>query len=281
MKILVTGGSGYLGTYVRGFFEADDFSRRLGLDIRDEEAVKQVADYDAVIHLAAHFDKEHSGAHECYRTNAEGTANVIRNMRPGSTFIYASTKDVYGTHAEGFEFVDEHTSTEYCGQSAFEWSKLIGERYVEYYARKQEIRACIFRLSTIFARPSEDNASGIVTHYVESIKHRTPIRLPVEADPVRDILYVDDFSRACRSFIHSKTVDYGLYNLGGGRLNAVSLRDIIKRVGAMIEIEPVIQEDPSIPVPVPLRYVSDITRISDELDWRPQVGIDAGLRVIL
>ena len=49
----------------------------------------------------------------------------------------------------------------------------------------------------------------------------------------------------------------------------------------MIEIEPVIQEDPSIPVPVPLRYVSDITRVSDELDWRPQVGIDAGLRVIL
>jgi nucleoside-diphosphate-sugar epimerase len=202
-------------------------------------------------------------------------------MRPGSTFIYASTKDVYGSHAEGFEYVDEHTSTEYCGQSAFEWSKLIGERYVEYYARKQEIRACIFRLSTIFARPSEDNSPGIVTHYVESIKHRTPIRLPVEADPVRDILYVDDFSRACRQFIHSKTVDYGLYNLGGGRLNAVSLRDIIKRVSAMIEIEPAIQEDPSIPVPVPLRYVSDITRAGDELDWRPQVGIDAGLQVIL
>jgi nucleoside-diphosphate-sugar epimerase len=281
MKILVTGGSGYLGTYVRGFFEADDFSRRVGLDIRDEEAVKQVANYDAVIHLAAHFDKDHSGAHECYRTNAEGTANLIRNMRPGSTFIYASTKDVYGSHAEGFEYVDEHTSTEYCGQSAFEWSKLIGERYVEYYARKQEIRACIFRLSTIFARPSEDNSPGIVTHYVESIKHRTPIRLPVEADPVRDILYVDDFSRACRQFIHSKTVDYGLYNLGGGRLNAVSLRDIIKRVSAMIEIEPAIQEDPSIPVPVPLRYVSDITRAGDELDWRPQVGIDAGLQVIL
>ena len=281
MKILVTGGSGYLGTYVRDFFDADDFSRRVGLDIRDEEAVKQVAEYDAVIHLAAHFDKEHSGAHECYRTNAEGTANVIRNMRPGSTFIYASTKDVYGSHAEGFEYVDEHTSTEYCGQSAFEWSKLIGERYVEYYARKQEVRACIFRLSTIFARPSEDNAPGIVTHYVESIKHRRPIRLPVEADPVRDILYVEDFSQACRSFLYSKKVNYGLYNLGGGRLNAVSLRDIIKRVSSMIEIEPVIMEDPSIPVPVPLRYVSDITRISEELDWRPLTGIDDGLHRIL
>ena len=281
MRILVTGGSGYLGTFVRQFFEADDFSRRSGLDILDEEAVKQVAEYDAVIHLAAHFDKDHSGAQECYRTNAEGTANVIRNMRPGSAFVYASTKDVYGSNADGFEYVDEATSTDYCGQSAFEWSKLIGERYVEYYARKQEIRACIFRLSTVFARPSDGNAPGIITHYVESIKHRTPIRLPAGVDPVRDILDVDDFSRACREFIYSKKVNFGLYNLGGGRLNEVSVRDIIKRVSSMIEIEPIIQEDPSLPAPVPLRYVSDITRVGDELDWRPHIGIEAGLRTIL
>ena len=45
-----------------------------------------------------------------------------------------------------------------------------------------------------------------------------------------------------------KTVEFGLYNLGGGRMNAVSVRDIIKRVSAMIEIEPVIQEDPATPL---------------------------------
>lgn len=280
MRILVTGGSGYLGIYVRQFFSADNFSRRLSLDIRDEEAVRQVADYDAVIHLAAHFDKDHSGAEECYRTNAEGTANVIRNMRPGSVFIYASTKDVYGSNAGGLEFVDESTSTAYCGQSAFEWSKLMGEQYVEYYARKQEVRACIFRLSTVFARPSDDNPPGIVTHFAESIKNRRPIRLSAKADPVRDILYVDDFSRACRAFIHSE-VEFGLYNLGGGRLNAVSLRAIIKKVGKLIEIEPIVENDPSIPLPVPLRYVSNITHAGKELGWKPQIGVDDGLRVIL
>lgn len=280
MRTLVTGGSGYLGTYVRQFFEADDFSRRSNLDILDEEAVKQVADYDLVIHLAAHFDKEHSGAEQCFLTNAEGTANVIRNMRPGSAFIYASTKDVYGSHAEGYKSVNESTSTAYCGQSPFEWSKLIGERYVEYYAHKQEIRACIFRLSTVFARPSEGNPPGIITHYVESIKHRTPIRLPAGVDPVRDILHVDDFSRACHWFVNSH-VHYGLYNLGGGRQNTVSVREIIHRVSKMIDIKPVIQEDPSLPAPVPLRYVSDLTRVELELGWRLQIGIDEGLRTLL
>lgn len=280
MKTLVTGGSGYLGTYVRSFFSANDFSRRTDLDIRDPEAVKTIADFDAVIHLAAHFDKSPEGAEECFRTNAEGTANVIRNVKPGAVFIYASTKDVYGSHANDLEYVPESTSTEYCGQSAFEWSKLIGEQYVEYFARQQNVRACIFRLSTVFARPSEGNESGIVTHYVESIKHRQPIRLPAETDPVRDILYVDDFSRACRAFIKSER-KFGLYNLGGGRINAVSLRDLIARIAKQIEIEPVIQEDPNIPTPVPLRYVSDITRVTDDLGWQPQIGVDDAVRVML
>jgi CDP-paratose 2-epimerase len=280
MKTLVTGGSGYLGTYVRNFFSADDFSRRSNLDILDPEAVKAIADYDVVIHLAAHFDKSPEGAEQCFRTNAEGTANVIRNVKPGAVFIYASTKDVYGRHANDLEYVPESTSTAYCGQSAFEWSKLIGERYVEYFARQRNVRACIFRLSTVFARPSEGNEPGIVTHYVESIKYRQPIRLPAEVDPVRDILYVDDFSRACRAFINSDRT-FELYNLGGGRINAVSLRDLIKMIGSKIEIEPVVQDDPTIPAPVPLRYVSDVARIAGDLGWRPQIGVDDAVRVLM
>jgi nucleoside-diphosphate-sugar epimerase len=280
MRTLVTGGSGYLGTFVRNFFGAEDFSRRSGFDVRDEQAVARIADYDVVIHLAAHFDKSPEGASECFRTNAIGTANVLRNMKPGAIIIYASTKDVYGSHAEGLEFVDETVSTDYCGQTAFEWSKLMGERYVEYYAHARNLRACIFRLSTIFARPSDDNAPGIVTHYVESVKHRLPVRLPANVDPVRDILYVDDFSRACRVFINS-AVQFGRYNLGGGRLNAISLRELLQRIGKIVDIEPVIQDDPAMPTPVPLRYVSDTTRVEKELDWRPQIGIDHGIGVIL
>ena len=111
MKTLVTGGSGYLGTFVRNFFAADDFSRRSGFDVRDEQAVERVADYDVVIHLAAHFDKSPDGAAECFRTNAEGTANVIRNMKPGSAFVYASTKDVYGSNVGEIDTVNETAST--------------------------------------------------------------------------------------------------------------------------------------------------------------------------
>lgn len=280
MRILVTGGSGYLGTHVRRFFSADDFSRRSGLDILDPRDAEKLADYDVVIHLAGYLDKHPDGADQCFRTNANGTLNLIRNMQPGSILIYASTKDVYGKHATSFQEVAEDCRTDYQGQSAFEWSKLIGEHYVEYYAQKLNLRASIFRLSAVYARPTSGNDNGFVTHYVESVKHGWPIKLPSGGDPIRDILHVDDFSRACQAFIDSSRV-FGLYNLGGGRGNAASLRELIQRVGTMIDLQPVIEELAAIPLPVPLHYISDLTRLREELGWQPQVGIEEGLRGLL
>ena len=280
MKILVTGGSGYLGTHVRRFFSADDFSRRSGLNILNEDDARKVSDYDVVIHLAALLDKDPRAADESFRTNVEGTANLLRNMEPGSCFIYASTKDVYGSHANNYAEVPETCPTDFCGQSALEWSKLIGEKYVEYYASARRLRACVFRISSVYARPTPGNENGFVTHYVESVKHRWPIRLPAAADPTRDILFVDDLSRACQSFIDSARY-FGLYNLGGGHENAASLREIIRKVGEMIEVTPVIEDDPSIAPPVSVRYVSDLTRIRQELGWQPRTGIEEGLRNLL
>ncbi len=280
MKILVTGGSGYLGTHVCRFFNADDFSRRTGHDILNDEDLEIVADYDAVIHLAAHLDKDPAAADLCFRTNAEGTANVLKHLKPNAAFIYASTKDVYGSHPDLQQPVSETCSTEYSGQTAFEWSKLIGERYVEYFARRNEVRACIFRMSTVYARPSEGNEASFVTHYVESVKRGWPIQLPLDGRPVRDILQVDDFSRACQSFIDSVHAS-GLYNLGGGMRNSVSLRELVGLIGKQIELEPVLVDAGPLPPNVPLSYVSDLTKIREQLGWQPQVGIAAGIRGLL
>ncbi|MFN2515975.1 MAG: NAD-dependent epimerase/dehydratase family protein [Pyrinomonadaceae bacterium] len=280
MRILVTGGSGYLGTHVRRFFNADDFSRRAGHDILNSEHVKLVANYDAVIHLAAYLDKDPDGAELCFRTNAEAVANLVRNLQPNSVFIYASTKDVYGSNADSYAEVPESCPTNYQGQSGLEWSKLIGERYVEYYAGQRNVRACIFRMSSVYARPSEGNENGFVTNYVESVKRRRSIRVPLGGHPIRDILHVEDFSRACRAFIDSSLAG-GLYNLGGGKENAATLLEIIGSIGNLIHVDPKIVHDDTLPHPVPVNYVSDLSRIREQLGWRPQIGIEEGLRSLL
>ena len=280
MKVLVTGGSGYLGTHVRRFFNAEDLSRRSHLDVLSPLDAARAGVYEVVIHLAAYSSKNPADADNCFRTNVGGTVNLLREMQPNSVFIFASTRDVYGSHADDYAEVPEGCSTEYQHQSPLEWSKLIAERYVEYYAAQRNFRACIFRLSTVYARSSEGNENGFVTHYVEAVKRGWPLRLPLEGRPVRDILHVDDFSGACRAFIDS-SVTRGLYNLGGGRENATSLREMIDQVAEIIQCNPVIDENAPLPAPVPLNYISDLTRVREELGWQPQIGIEEGLKSLI
>lgn len=277
MKVLVTGGSGFLGTFVRRFFDADDFSRRSNFDLLNLQDAAIVQDYDVVIHLAAMLDKSPEATEEVFLTNVEGTVNLLRSMRKGSVFIFASTKDVYGRFADNYKVVPETCPTIYAGQTVLEWSKLIAEHYVAFYAYQREFRYCIFRLSAVYAPLSEGNTPNFVTHYAESIKRGIPICLPANCDPVRDILYVDDFSEACKAFIDS-VLPNGLYNLGGGIQNAVSLRELIRRMEEISGFQAVIDEVNKLPSPVPLNYISDLTRINQELGWSPQISVEKGIK---
>jgi CDP-paratose 2-epimerase len=279
MKILVTGGSGFLGTYVRDYFNADDFSRRSNRDVLNLQDAAVVADYDAVIHLAAELDKSPENAESVFLTNVEGTINLLRSMRENSVFIFASTKDVYGRFADNYKEVPESCPIVYAGQSPLEWSKFVAEKYCEYYAYQNDFRSCIFRLSTIYARNSEGNTPNFVTHYANAINYGETLRLPANGTPRRDFLHVQDFARGCEAFIDS-ALRHGIYNLGGGAQNALTLRELVETLEKVSGLQAVIDEENPLPAPVPMNYVSDLSLVTQELDWKPQVGLEEGLKTL-
>lgn len=279
MKVLVTGGSGYLGTHVQSYFDADDLSRRTGHDVLNMQDAVIVGDYDMVIHLAADLDKRPQSAEQVFLTNVEGTVNLLREMREDAVFIFASTKDVYGRFADNFAEVPETCQTLYAGQSALEWSKLIAERYVEYYSHARKFRSCIFRLSTVYAPISEGNTPGFVAAYADAINKGENIRLPAGGSPRRDILHVDDLARASDAF-GSSVIRHGLYNLGGGPKNSLSLIDLVRKLEEASGLQAVIDEENPLPPPVPLNYVSDLSLVKQELEWEPTVSLDDGLKTL-
>ena len=277
MKILVTGGSGFLGTHIKKFFDADDFSRRSGLDILNMQDAQRVKDYDVVIHLAALLDKSPDATEMVYLTNVDGTINLLRSMNENAVFIFASTKDVYGRFADNYPEVPEICPTVYAGQSALEWSKLIAERYVEFYAHQNNFRSCIFRLSTVYAAKSEGNTPNFVSYYADAFNTGEPLRLPANGTPRRDLLAVEDFAKACQAFIDS-IIKHGLYNLGGGRENAVTLRELFGKLETASGYQTSIDEENPLPAPVPMNYVSDLSLVKQELDWKPEISLDEGLK---
>jgi nucleoside-diphosphate-sugar epimerase len=276
MKVLVTGGSGYLGTHVRKFFDADDFSRASGLDLLRLQDAKVVGNYDLVIHMAAHLDKSPEAAEQVFLTNVEGTVNILREVREDAAFIFVSTKDVYGRFADNFREVPETCPTLYSGQSALEWSKLIAERYVEYFAHQRRFRSCIFRLSTAYAPPTAGNTPNFVGYYADAINKGEIIKLPANGRPLRDLLYIDDLSDACLSFVDS-AIRHGLYNIGGGRENTLSLLDLVAKLENVSGLQAVV-DDTDDTQPVPMNYVSDLSLIDQELGWSPKTSLDDGLR---
>lgn len=281
MNVLVTGGSGFLGVHLRRFFNADDLSRRNGLDILNLADVRCVADYDAVIHLAAYLNKSDENAEESFLVNVEGTVNLLKEMPANAAFIFASTRDVYGKYADNFAEIPETCPTDYHGQSPLEWSKLIAERYVEYYAAQRGFRSAIFRLSTVYAPRTEENETNFVGHYIDMINRGELLQLPYGGRPVRDLLYVDDLALACRRFMDCE-IKHGIYNIGGGRENAMSLSELVKKMEEVSGLQAVVttDEDDDSKLPVPQNYVSDISKAKEELDWQPKTDLDRGLKLL-
>jgi CDP-paratose 2-epimerase len=71
-----------------------------------------------------------------------------------------------------------------------------------------------------------------------------------------------------------------IYNLGGGRENALTLRQIIEKMEEITNLQAVIDEENPLPAPVPMNYVSDLSMVMQELDWKPEISLDEGLKTL-
>jgi nucleoside-diphosphate-sugar epimerase len=277
-RILITGGSGYLGSHVRNYFGADNFSRSIGRDVTNPDHASCIADYDAVVHLAASVDKTDDGEPAAFDVNVRGTVNLLRFLRKDQIFLMTSTKEVYGRHANALESVNEECPIDR-RWGAYAWSKFIAEECVAYYAVRARARAAVFRLSTTYAPVNARGKGTFVNLFADSIRNGDVISLAGGGCQVRDFLHVNDFARAIERFLASD-VRFGTFNIGGGASNATTLNGLAETLGALIGRAPRVESVNS-PQSVQTRYVTDNGKAGAELGWSPEISLRAGLRTIL
>jgi CDP-paratose 2-epimerase len=298
--LLVRPGTGWnLDWLKRAYSGRVEFTRG---DVRDSRAVVEaVRRADVIFHLAAQVAVTTSlvDPRTDFEINALGTLNVLEAVRQTGKdrpFLYTSTNKVYGAMA-GIPVAEDPSRYRYVGRpwgidetqpldfhSPYGCSKGAADQYVRDYARIYGLPTVVFRMSCIYGPHqfgTEDQ--GWVAHFVISALAGRPVTIYGDGKQVRDVLYVTDLVAAMRAAVDRIKVTAGrIYNIGGGPENTLSVWHEFSAVLAEILGSPL--PEPSF---APWRpgdqkvYVSDIRQAMQELNWRPQVGVREGLRLLV
>jgi dTDP-glucose 4,6-dehydratase len=305
MKLLVTGGAGFIGSNFVRMALSDKFpdfnveqltvldlltyagdeenlkpiasDKRYKFvkgDIRDLELAKKLMlDADQVVHFAAesHVDRSIEGGSEFVSTNVMGTQVLLDAAKSTNIkrFVHVSTDEVYGSISEG-SWPEDHPLLP---NSPYSASKAGSDLLVRAYNRTHKLDTVITRCSNNYGQYQfpEKVMPLFITNIIEGKK----VPLYGNGLNVRDWLHVDDHCRGIALAL-TKGRSGEVYNIGGGtELTNVELtHKILKAMGVGKEfIQPVEDRKGH-----DLRYSVDISKINKELGYSPQVNFEDGLQ---
>lgn len=296
MKILITGGAGFIGSNLLNhlkknlnqIYVLDNFSNGnsgfdhrkiknlLNGDIKDfkfcEEATR---DMDAVIHLAAKGNVADSikNPDENFQNNVQGTFNILKACAKNEVkkFILASTGGALMGNCE--LPVNENSVPKPI--SPYGASKLACEGYCHAFSHIHGINVTILRFANVYG-PYSLNKIGLVNKVMRNISNNEPIVVYGNGSSTRDFIYVDDLCQGILKALHHKNEGCDLFHLGTGietsitsmintiirasNKEGVSIKYLDKRLGEV------------------LNNFSSPKKAKEKLDFLPSTNIDHGIQ---
>lgn len=297
MKILVTGGAGFIGLNLvekllelnhevvvidklyKG--EAKLLYKRYRCncwvgDICDKEIIENIMSLEnpeVVIHLAAIAGVRDSFKYpnKYVKTNVEGTVNILEGMRKSgiNKLIFASSSSVYGNcGAEKFS----EDMTDIRPISPYACSKLCGEQLIYSYSQAYNINAVCLRFFSVYG-PSQRKDLAI-RKFAEAIDKGIPIDIYGDGTSLRDYTYVDDVVDGIIAAMNYNTSPYEIFNIGSG--NPISLNEMIAAVAEEIgkkavghKVQPQLGDVQ--------RTCADTCKARELLKWEPKITFSEGI----
>lgn len=303
MKILVTGGAGFIGSNFIHYwlkehkedeiinFDALTYAGNLDNlldiennphyqfvkgDITDEEAVNEVVKgVDLIVHFAAesHVDRSISNSADFVHTNVEGTRILLEAAKNNGLirFHHISTDEVFGSLKPGEEKFNEETP--YNPRSPYSASKAASDHLVRAYFHVHNLPVTISNCSNNYGpyQYPEKIIPLFITNLLEGKK------LPVygRGENIRDWIHVDDHNRGLDLIIH-KGLPGETYCLGGGneKSNMEITREILEIMGKDENMIEYVSDRRG----HDFRYAIDFTKAERELGFKPQIDFLSGLK---
>lgn len=317
MKILITGGAGFIGSHVVRLFvnkypsytiynldkltyagnlanlkdiESRDNYRFVKGDIVDADFINKLFaehKFGAVIHLAAesHVDRSITNPLEFVYTNVIGTVNLLNAAKtlykenPASfkLFYHVSTDEVYGALGETGMFTE---TTSYDPHSPYSASKASSDHFVRAYHDTYGLPALISNCSNNYG--PNHFPEKLIPLCISNIKNNKPLPIYGKGENVRDWLYVVDHARAIDVIFHNAKSG-STYNIGGH--NEWTNIDVIRLLCKIMDEKLNRAEGTNEKLITfvkdraghDLRYAIDSTKLQNDLGWKPSLQFEEGL----
>jgi len=300
MRIMVTGGAGFVGSHlcekyvkeghtvfcIDNFMSGDlnnikhlpefgNFKLVKG-DIRDWGILDRVKDIDVIFNMAAqiHVDRSYVEPRLTYEINVLGTQNVLEFARfyDIKKVIHASTSEVYGSAL--YTPIDENHPLN--SPHPYGASKIASDRMCYSYSKTYGMDIKTLRFFNAFGPRQKDvGYGGVISIFLRRILNGFPPIIFGDGEQTRDYTYIDDMIRGYDSAMiyHGKIADP--INFGTGE--EVSINTIAEKLISLSdkELTPVHVEPRKGEVK---RLIADYTRAKELFGWEPMIDFDSGLR---
>ena len=302
MKLLITGGAGFIGSHlcekytkeghtvicldnfmsgnltnIRHLLDYRNFKLTKG-DIRDFDSLEKIMrDVDVVFHLAAqiHVDRSYVEPKLTYKVNVMGTQNVLEVARTHDVkrVIHASTSEVYGS-ALHVPIDEDHPLN---APHPYGASKTAADRMCYAYIQTYEMDIAIMRFFNIFGPRQRDvGYGGVISIFTRRVLNNTPPIIYGDGLQTRDYTYTKDVVNAYDLMLNHDEPITEPINFGTG--NEVSVIELANKIIELCdktgEIEPVYVEARIGEVK---RLIADATKAKNLLGWKPEYNLDDGL----
>ena len=271
----------------------------LDADVRDASRMAQIfqehRDTALILHLAGQVSVTGSitDPRADFDINAAGTLNLLEAMRLAgikAPFIYASTNKVYGGMPQvpitpngtrymyvsnPFGISEEHSLDFH---SPYACSKGAADQYVRDYHRIFGLNTVVFRQSCIYGTHQFGaEEQGWVAWFVIAAQTGKPITLFGDGKQVRDVLFAEDLIDSYEAAAANiDSIAGGVFNIGGGPQNAISLLDLIEYIKERGGVTIDCRATPWRPGDQRI-YVSDIRRAGQQFGWTPRIQWQQGI----
>ncbi|MFC1585464.1 NAD-dependent epimerase/dehydratase family protein [Fibrobacterota bacterium] len=303
-NILVTGGAGFVGSHLckrimndgHNVVTVDDLSNGkvenvpdgvefIHVDIAQDKFFSLLKDYafDSVIHCAAQTSNALSFKDPIndMSANLKATHNILEYCVQNNIkrYIFTSSMSAYGQPP----VIPTKEDTVCSPDSFYAVHKLASEQYAKIYAQVHGIKFTIFRLYTTYGygQNLENRDQGLISIYLSYIVKKDELIVKGSKDRTRDIIHVDDVVNAISLALDNSQACGKTYNLGTG-IN-IKIENLIEMLTEGLGYKkgeyPITYTIPTLGDPFDTH--ADITAAMKDLNWKPTISPEEGIRVTL